>query len=155
VGYFGVLANMQTSEKIEVGLIAIVVVGVWMMAAELPAEIGAGKLLLWASGLLLLQSLVRDVSLLVKARRSARKEPQAAIRCMCVESTVGMTGIVIGTILFGIGFGQPILMGRRRWSLAALVVLGAAFLIKDFLLETKPWRIRRHKDHLNIVVKWR
>jgi hypothetical protein len=146
---------MQTSEKIEMGLISGVVAAVWVMAAELPGQIGVGKLLLWASGLLLLQSLVRDVLLLIKARRSARKEPQAAIRCMCVESTVGMTGIVIGAILFGVGFGRPILMGRWRWSLVALVVLGAGFLIKDFLLETKPWRIRRHKDHLNIVVKWR
>ncbi len=110
---------------------------------------------LWASALLLLQSLVRDIWLLMKARRGAQKNPQTAIRCMCVESSLGIAGIVIGAILFGSGIGRPMPMGRWQWSMAALLVMGGGFLIKDYLLESKPWRIRKHKGHVNIVVKWR
>ncbi len=87
---------METSERIEIGLIVLLAAAIWFAAPAMPAQIGLGKLLLWSSGLLLLQSLVRDLWLLAKARRNIREKPQTAIRCMCVESTVGMTGIVIG-----------------------------------------------------------
>ena len=148
-------STLNTGEKIELGTIALLAGCVWMIAPALPGKIGIGKLLLWASGLLLFQSLVRDVWLLIKARRTAQRNPPQVARCMCVESTVGITGIVVGAALFVSGIGKPVMMERWSWSVAVVLVLAVGFLIKDFLLESKPWRIRRDKDHVNIVVKWR
>ena len=39
------------------------------------------------------------------------------------------------------------------WILAGILAVG--FAIKDFVIELRPLRIRRDRDHLNIVVHWR
>ncbi len=125
------------------------------MAPELRVSVGLGKLLLWASALLLLQSLLRDFWLLAKARRRRLANPPRVAQCMCVESMVGMTGVLAGLLLFSFGLGGTIFMPRWGWCLFVCVVLGAGFGIKDFVLESRPWRIRRDKDHVNIIVRWR
>lgn len=74
---------------------------------------------------------------------------------MCAESMIGMTGIVIGLALFSFGLGKPIVMQRWSWGVFVVAVLGGGFAMKDYVLEAKPWRLRRDKDHINIIVRWK
>ena len=46
-------------------------------------------------------------------------------------------------------------MDRWVWSLLAASVMILGFVMKDFVLEWSPFRLRRDKDHLNIVVAWK
>lgn len=134
----------------------------------LPDVLSLGSLLLLMSSLLLLQGLVRDLSLLARAKRM----PQSTVsegavragRCMCMESTVGMTGILLGIGILGFGgfgdfgdFGinQPIRMANWEWSVLVMLMMSFGFAIKDLVIQTDPWRIVRDKDHMNIVFKWK
>jgi hypothetical protein len=146
---------MTLAEKIELGLISAVGAGFWAFAPALSSRIEVGILVMYAAALLLLQSLLRDLWLLVKSKRAAQMGPPRAAQCMCVESTVGITGIAIGAVLTSVGLGKPIVMDAWRWSVPAVLVMMIGFLIKDYVLETKPWRVRRDIDHVNILVVWK
>jgi hypothetical protein len=146
---------MNVAEMVELVLIPVIAAGFWWFAAALPDHLGLGRLLLSSSALLLFQSLLRDIWLLAKARRRARSGAPRVARCMCIESIVGMSGIVIGVMVFASGIGISLTMQRWSWSLFAAIVLATGFLMKDYVLEVKPWRLRRDKDHVNIIVKWR
>ncbi|MFT5425675.1 MAG: hypothetical protein ACI9ZT_000607 [Gammaproteobacteria bacterium] len=74
---------------------------------------------------------------------------------MCIESTVGMTGIVVGALLLNIGIDASISMTGWYWSVMVMVVTGFGYLIKDYVFEWNPWRICLDKDHMNIIVKWK
>ncbi len=147
---------MTRAEKIELGSIPIAGAAIWLLAPVLTDRLGIGRVFVFAAGLLLLQGLVRDVCLLAVARRQA-SAPTARreARCMCVESALGVTGLVAGTILLGAGFGAQFPMTRTGWCLGGILVLGLGFLLKDLVFEWNPWRIRREKDHLNIVFTWK
>ncbi len=147
---------MEIAEKFELGLIIIVAIGIRAAGILLPDQIRLGSLLLGASALLLFQSLIRDLWLLAKARRTAATiPPRRVARCMCVESTMGISGVAIGLITLACGIGTQVSMGKWCWSGIALLVFGTGFLIKDYVLESNPFRIRRDKDHVNIIVRWK
>lgn len=142
---------MSKLEKFELLLILIAGLVVFLVAPYLPHEMTIGGLLLMASALLLLQSLIRDVSLLRLAKDSMKSSEKRTMRCMCLESTFGMTGILIGIGILSSGFNPLISLGQWDWEIVSLATLLIGFLIKDFILLTQPLRIVRDKDHLNIV----
>lgn len=146
---------MSISGKVELALIPAFGLGFWLMARGLPHEIPAGELLLGASAMLLLQSLIRDLCLLARQKRTSQRTPRRALRCICVESTVGVTGVIAGVVLLGAKIDQLIVI--NSWVLSVLVMaqMGAGFLIKDYVLEWNPWKLYRDKDHLNIVFTWK
>jgi hypothetical protein len=146
---------MTVAEKVELGLLPALAVASWLIAPILPSHVGIGELLVGGSALLLFQSLVRDLWLLASSKRKPKANPERVARCMCVESTVGTTGIVIGFLLLNWKLGKQVAIERWGWSLLAILFLGAGFLIKDYVLELKPWRIRKDKDHVNIIVRWK
>jgi hypothetical protein len=147
---------MDMPEAVELCLIPLIGAVTWWLAFMLPLRIAVGKLLLWAAALLLLQSLLRDLWLITRARRRAQQGiPPRVAQCMCVESMVGMSGIVVGLMLLSFGIGKSVSMARWAWSASAILVLGLGFVMKDYVLEAKPWRLRRDKDHINIIVKWK
>lgn len=146
---------MSISDKIELGLFPIVGLGVWWMTRGLSYEIPVAQLLLWASALLLLQGLVRDLCLLARQRRSAQRTPRRAARCLCVESTLGATGIVLGAVLLGAGIGAHFVVEGWLLSVLLMALMSMGFLIKDTVLEWNPWKLYKDKDHLNIVFTWK
>jgi hypothetical protein len=146
---------MTKREKAELVLILLAGCGAFSIAALLPAQLSIGNLLLMMSALLLLQSLIRDVSILIDTRRVEQSSAIKTMRCMCLESTIGMTGIVVGAGILGLGIDPQVVMGQWEWALAAVLTLGTGFAIKDFILQTNPWRIVREKNHLNIVFSWK
>ncbi|RUL63106.1 hypothetical protein EKH79_11875 [Dyella dinghuensis] len=146
---------MTTAEKIEVILIPLAGAAIWLMREWLPADIGIGSLLLASSVLLLLQGLFRDLWLLFKRKQDTQSGTRQEVLCMCVESTVGVMGVTAGIIIFGSAINRPVQMNPWIWSLLAIAVLTVGFAIKDFIFEWRPFRIRRDKNHLNIVFSWR
>lgn len=146
---------MKVAEIVELVLVAVITAVVWRFAGAFPSQPGIGKLLLCGSALLLFQSLLRDIWLLAKARHRARVGPPRVAQCMCVESIAGMTGVLIGIMLLACGLGTTVRMERWNWGVFVAAVLVVGFLIKDYIVESKPWRLRRDKDHVNVIVKWR
>jgi hypothetical protein len=145
---------MTMTEKFELMLIPIMATVIGLMAPILPNNLPAERLLLLASALILLQSLVRDLWLLFNNRRG-EQTPGRAARCICIESAAGATGVVAGAILLGVEINQPVSMNEWAWSTLIAVVLSGGFLMKDYVMEWSPWRIRRDKDHMNIVFRWK
>lgn len=145
---------MTIIEKIELGLIPALatLTGTW--SALLPAQIGLGRLCLLVSALLLGQSLIRDLVLLARNRPLAGNSQKPAMRCLCLESTIGSSGIVAGALVLGLGLDYPIDMPFWLWSIVTAAVLTFGFVIKDYVLLWRPLGFYRDKDHINIVVKW-
>ncbi len=149
------MPGMTTAEKTELALIPLSGAAVWLIAARLPAQIGIGSLLLVAAVLLLLQGLVRDLWLLSRRRQQSQDGPRQHALCMCVESTVGATGVVAGLIVLGSAADATLFASQGFWSILAVAVLAIGFAIKDFVFEWRPFRIRREKDHVNLVFSWK
>ena len=126
-----------------------------MIAERLPTQIGIGSLLLTASVLLLLQGLIRDLWLLSERRRQSHTGPRKEALCMCVESTVGVTGVVAGLIVLGGAADSTLFVSPMLWSILTVTVLTIGFGIKDLVFEWRPFRIRRDKDHVNLVFSWK
>ena len=149
------MSDMTTAERIELALIPLVGISVWVIAEGLPAQIGIGSLLLASSVLLLLQGLIRDLWLLFKLRQQSQTGTGNKALCMCVESTVGVTGIVAGLVVLGSAADSTLFVDRTLWTILAVSVLVLGFVIKDFVFEWRPFRIRRDKDHVNLVFSWK
>ncbi len=145
---------MTTAEKIELMSIPPVGVGFWLLAFDSPDKLDLGTMLAGMSILLLLQGLVRDLWLLANRGRAQPSPPRVA-SCMCVETTLGVTGLVAGAILLGAGIGRTVVFMNWGWSIAAMATMTAGFLIKDLVIYSRPWQIRRDKEHMNIVFAWK
>lgn len=145
---------MTHIEKVELLLIALTGISIGSISTYLPKSVGFGRLLLAVSALLLLQSLIRDIWSLIQQKHVKKTETKTIMRCMCVESTIGITGVVIGIMMLGSGFERSLALKDWAWSIVAVAVLLLGFLIKDYVMELKPFRLRKNKDHHNIIVKW-
>ncbi len=149
------MTDMTPAEKIELALIPMIGLAGWFSAGWLPADISIGLLLLGASVLLLLQGLVRDLWLISRrVQQSQQGVPQQAL-CMCVESTVGVTGVVAGLVVLGSTIDSKLSASPLLISILATGSLAFGFAVKDLIFEFRPFRIRRDKDHLNIVFSWK
>lgn len=146
---------MTRNEKVELLAIPVLGIAFWLAAPLLPDRPSFGSVLLVAAVLLLLQSLVRDIALLARQRRAAHSAAPRAARCMCIESAIGATGVAVGLVLLGAGFGHPFAMPAWAWGVLAIAVTGLGFAIKDYVVTWSPWHIRRGKDHVNIVFTWK
>ena len=146
---------MTITEKIELVMIPVSGGSVFLLAGELPVNVGVGQLLLWASALLLFQGLMRDLFLLARQKRTNRPGPRREARCMCVESTAGVIGIVVGLVMIGAATDRKVVLDRWTWSLLAMGSMAVGFAIKDYVVEWRPWRVRREPDHLNVIVRWK
>ena len=145
---------MTTAEKIELALIPLLGVCSWLIASELPSQMNMGQLFLGMSAFLLLQSLVRDLWLLAH-QRGKQPDLQRKIRCMCAESTAGMTGVILGIVLLGVGINLSIEIPQWCWSILAMLIMTIGFLIKDYVIEWSPLRIYKDLDHINIIFTWK
>lgn len=146
---------MTIIEKLETIIIIILGLFLLLMTKIFPVEIGIGQFLLYASALLLLQSLIRDLCILYKNRNMNKLKTQRMARCMCVESTIGALGVLIAVILLGIRLDLIITMNEWIWIIVIEAILILGFYIKDFVFEWMPWRLYKDNDHINIVFTWK
>ena len=113
---------LTRAEKIELGLVALATGVLAAIAGRLPSSLELGSLLAVAALALLGQGLVRDLWLLTKQRRAVGTAPVEEARCMCLESTVGLGGVVAGVVLAAVHAGghvpAPVQSGQRpaRWT---------------------------------------
>ena len=133
-------------------LIPVMGLLIWQFMQQ--SNLQMGRLVLYASALLLVQSLIRDLFLL-RASQSVRHEEIKKATCMCMESSIGMTGIIAGSLLVGFGFDTFLSMNSMVWSIGVMLILIGGFLIKDIVIQFKPIRIYSDKNHMNIVFTWK
>jgi hypothetical protein len=146
---------MRRAEWIEVLVIGVAATGSWVVRPFLPGTLPLWQIVLGVSALLLAQSLVRDIAILLRTRYSASNEPRKEAQCFCMESTIGATGIVAAAVLAGLAGSMQVTLGRWECVLAAAGTMTLGFLIKDLVISWKPFGVRREKDHLNLIVRWK
>ncbi len=146
---------MNKLEWSEIATIIVLTTTAWFCAAMFPLNIRIANFILLFSGLLLLQSLIRDVLILFIQRKTIHSTAPRIVRCMCFESTVGMTGVLLGIGIMGLGTSSTIEMGQIQWTLSFALITTTSFLIKDLVFQWNPWKIYKEKDHLNIVFSWK
>jgi len=145
---------MKTREKVELGLIPVVVAGVGAAARWLPMRLGVGELLTIACLAWLVQGGLRDLWLLYLLKSRPAAAPRRKLACLCLESSAGLTGLVVGVGLALSGTGGQIALNAGRWMLLAVGVLTLGFLAKDFVISWRPLGLRRDPDHHSIVFTW-
>lgn len=144
---------MNTSlEKAELAGITALVALSWFVP---PFSLRVGGIVTSASLLLLLQGFCRDLWLWREARLNPSTQPPRYAACMCVESTIGFTGILAAAGLTAFRFGQPHPVTQPWLTLGVAAVLIGGFLLRDFVFTWSPWRIYREKDHATLHFRWR
>jgi hypothetical protein len=146
---------MTLPEKIEGGLILLVGVCFWLFMPPYAELIKLGNVILVLASLSLVQSLVRDLWLLAKAKRKPSLIAAKKSFCLCLESVVGAGSVLIGILLLTTGIAQPVLITDGIWSLCILLTMALGFAIKDWVIVWRPFGIRREKDHANIIFSWK
>jgi hypothetical protein len=147
--------HMTRAEWIEVIVISIVVAGSWPARLLFPSTMQLWQVVLDLAALLLAQSLVRDIAILMRQRYSKPAGPQKETQCFCMETTVGVTGMVAAAALAGLGNSAILAFRWWEFSLAIAGTLAVGFLIKDLVISWNPLGVRREKDHLNLIVRWK
>jgi sterol desaturase/sphingolipid hydroxylase (fatty acid hydroxylase superfamily) len=143
------------AEKIELALVLLATGGLAVMAVHLPAQLELGSFLAVAALALLGQGLIRDLWLLAKQRKVRDTGHREEARCMCLESTVGLSGVLAGILLTALAIPVSVRMADWAWPLAGGLIWVAGFAIKDVVIQWSPWKLRRVKDHGSILVRWR
>ncbi|WP_374554604.1 hypothetical protein [Thermomonas sp.] len=143
---------MTHAERTELALIPVAAVAAWAMAARLPTAPDVGTLLLVGAVLLLLQGLLRDLWLLWRRRTAPPAGQPRRMACLCLESTLGSTGVLAGLVVLGNGLPWRLALPAWGWGLLVGGVLALGFAIKDLVIALRPLRLVRDPDHLNIVV---
>ncbi len=146
---------MSPAEKFELAAIPVVTAGVAWLAPHTGVTLEVGELIAGAALLILVQGFFRDLWLLRQARRQSAAAPARAARCMCVESALGMTGVVAGIGLVGLGFTRSVFLSVPVLATAVFVAMAVGFFLKDFVFEWNPWKIYREKDHAQVIFRWR
>lgn len=151
---------MTTATRNEaIGLVIAVGLVAWL-APQLPASLELGELIAGAALTLLVQGGIRDVISLIRQRRHvspANAAPPHEAHCMCLESTVGLSGILIGVLLTALlANGPRIALAPWFWPVAVALIGLIGLGIRDLVIQWKPRvRLLRVKDHGSIIVRFR
>lgn len=147
---------MKQATKVELGLVAVAAVAAFVLAkvGVLPGRLSVGALALSAAAVLLGQGLIRDLWTLRRARQAgADAELKApAMTCMCVESTVGMAGVVAGAVLVLVGIGGALPLTHLAWGLGVLAIGLVGVAVRDWVVRLRPLGIMHVPDHGSIRV---
>ena len=74
---------------------------------------------------------------------------------MCLESTVGLSGVVAGVVFTVAGAPSVVAVAEWVWPMAGALVWLAGYAMKDVVIQWSPWKLRRVKDHGSLIVRWR
>ena len=149
------MPRLTTLEKVELSAIPVAAILAWFTPVSPTFTLKVGGLITAASLLLLLQGFCRDLWLWLAVRRATEKPAPHSARCLCVESALGLTGILAAAGLTAFRFGPDITVTRLGLTTTFGAVLIAGFLLKDFVFEWSPWRIYRAKNHATLHFRWK
>ena len=144
---------MIQKNKTEQLLIVAAVVLTAAVSTVLPDRIKLSALLITGTLIFLIQSLLRDLMILM--RKSKAAEAKRAIRCVCLESGIGFIPIIAAAALVSSGNKMMIHMHFWMWPALTALALLTGYVTKDFILDLKRWRIRKESDHVNIIFQWK
>jgi hypothetical protein len=144
---------LSRAEKTEASLIGLSVAGMAAGSMRLPSALDLGTLVTVAALALLLQGFFRDLWILYRSR-GQRERPETAT-CICAESAIGLSGVLIGVVASIAWVKVPIALKPWHWPALAVLVWGLGFVIKDIVIQWRPWAVRRIKNHGSIVVRLR
>lgn len=146
------MPRLSVAEKIE---LAAIPAGALSLGLAVPADglrAETGTVVAAAALVLLLQGFLRDLWLLRRARKT--KIPTKEARCLCVESAIGLCGVLAGVGLVGLGLAGNLAISRIGVVATTAAILAAGFVLKDFVVSWSPWRIYREKNHGQLIVRW-
>lgn len=163
---------MTILEKSEASLIFVVAILLLLFGQLfLPDSTSVSHLILYGAAVLLLQGLIRDLCLLFfqrfilntyqgksKASRLTRIESVSSpvkAQCLCMESAIGLTGVVIGLCFLALDFNQIVVLNSYAFAGAFSVILMFGFFLKDYVFGWNPWNIYKEPDHMNVIFQWK
>ncbi len=146
---------MTRGECLEVLVIGLIAPISWLLWPRVASSTPVWKMVFGICALLLMQGLVRDIAILFRHWRSPSKEPGKEAQCFCLESTVGSAGIVAGAVLAAFDISTQVPVGRWGFCLAVTGTMALGFISKDLVISWNPFGVRREKDHLNLIVRWK
>lgn len=146
--------HLAKTEIFELGAIPVAIAWVAWLTPSPGMRLEIGELLAAGALSILLQGFGRDLWLL----RQARRQPEAAatreVSCMCVESAIGLAGVVAGIGLVGFDIGMMVFLSPTVLAASTGLTLLAGYLLKDFVFGWSPWKIYREKNHAQLIVRW-
>jgi len=77
----------------------------------------------------------------------AKAGEKRRIACLCAESTVGLTLVILGIALTLAGVSDSVEIGRVGLTAGVAGVLAFGFVAKDYVIS-----IRKEKDHASVIV---
>ncbi len=149
------MPRLSSAEKVELAAVLGVPLLVAWLAPRPALSLEWGECIGGAALLLLLQGFFRDLWLLRQARRRPAPTPAREARCMCVESALGLTGIVAGIGLVALGLAGTVTLSPLALATAVGGAMLAGYGLKDFVFEWSPWKIYREKHHAQVIFRWR
>ncbi len=132
-------------EKLEILAIGVLLPVTWSATSQIECEFPFGQMVGLIAALLLGQSLLRDVVLWFRGRKSQTEKRR--IGCLCAESTIGLTLALTAVGLSLLGITQVVTLSPAQCTATVAAVLLAGFFSKDFIVI-----IRKEKDHGSIRV---
>lgn len=146
---------MQPMARVEVALIIATTAVIAVLSRHLPASLELGSLFAISALILLVQGLFRDLWLLRQQRKSAPANQPVAMKCMCLESTLGLGGVLVGVILTAVGVTTRVPIAEWVWPILTGSIMTFGFLTRDVVITWSPWGIKKHPGHGSILVVWR
>ncbi len=146
---------MSRAASFEFFLICLVGVLCFLVISSWPDSISIGRFVLSLSVLFLVQTLLRDLWLLVQQKSGRQPEGKQEKPVFCVESVVGISAVIIGCCLLFIAVPTTVYLNAMEWSIAVFLTMLLCFMLKDYVFEWRPWRVYKESGHVNIIVRWR
>jgi hypothetical protein len=138
------LQPMTAAERVELLMIGVAAGIGWLAWPLFSAVFPLWQVVLGLSALLLAQSLVRDVTILLR-QRSAPGGPRREAQCVCLESSVGSAGIVAAAVLSIMAGSIPVSIGRWGFAMAIAGILLLGFAIKNLVISWNPLGLHRER----------
>jgi hypothetical protein len=142
---------MTRAEWTEVTLIVAASIASLVLPLHVFSDLTLGEIVLYLSALLLAQGLARDLIMLLRHRRAAQGGVFQDAQCLCLESAVGVTGVVVGASLFVSTNADLVAVTTLGIAGAVALTLAMGFLIKDLVVTWNPLGIRREKNPLSVI----
>jgi len=143
---------LTEADKIELSLIALAALLTFMVQPILPYRMSLGMFILVFAVCLLVQSLIRDLVKLYIIKKNRHKPEKLNVVCMCVESIVGLSVVIVGLCILFIGLPYSVRFPDWYWPAFTGVTWLFGFVIKNYVLDFTNWRIKRVAGHHNFII---
>lgn len=140
---------MTRSTQVELAILPFATAGAYLLAGVLPREVALGWVCVAASLTLLMQGFLRDLWLLYQEH--VRPTPKRYLACMCVESTLGLSGVLLGGVLALVFSGIEVTLTPLLVTATFAGVVSFGFLTREMVISFSPFQIRRDPEHHSIV----